>query len=255
MAQKFTPYALTALPPVNQRDPNGVYFIRTSTGFKMYLIADTPLKTAIEVELSGVVDLISPQTIDGLKTFVQPLTIQNYTPGFPAANSSQLKLAYRKNPPAYGDSEGLYISAGGNKTFMLDMQDLASANWGQSIMRVVQLNFSEALTQLGFKRTFDLTRGITLTNPSPGSQHNVDISHALPTWDGGHALAQGMNWDIVWTSGTMSNLRYHSLKQMHAANAVWDLTIRITSTGVFLVGRLQDGATLTVPTGAKLMIW
>lgn len=49
--QKFTPYALTALPPVSQRDVNGIYFIRTSGGMKIYGIANTPNRTPVELDL------------------------------------------------------------------------------------------------------------------------------------------------------------------------------------------------------------
>lgn len=255
MAQKFTPYALTALPAASQRDPNGLYFIRTSTGFKMYLIADTPAKTAIEIELSGFVDTSNNQNVNGIKSFRDAITLLANTTGYPAALEHELKLVYRKNLPVHGGGAGLYIGANMQKTFMLDMQDLLQANWTQSIFRVVQLNFSESLTQLGFKRTFEISGRVPVVNPMPNSQHSIDILPLLPTWDGGHALKKGMNWDIVWTSGLTNNERYHSLKQMHAANAVWDLTIRVQSSGVFLLGRLQEGIELSIPMGAKLMIW
>lgn len=39
--RKFTPYGLTALPPKAERDPNGVYFIRTATGFELVTINKT----------------------------------------------------------------------------------------------------------------------------------------------------------------------------------------------------------------------
>ena len=48
---KFTPYGFTGIPSNPQdRDVNGVYFIRTSTGFKLYTIANTPSRDILELE-------------------------------------------------------------------------------------------------------------------------------------------------------------------------------------------------------------
>lgn len=48
--KKFTPYALTALPAVQDRDKNGLYFIRTPNGMNVYLISELD-SSAIPLEV------------------------------------------------------------------------------------------------------------------------------------------------------------------------------------------------------------
>src|SRR5690606_27023475 len=40
--------------PVAQRDPNGIYYLRTSDGFREYRVADTPTRDFIPMEIEGV---------------------------------------------------------------------------------------------------------------------------------------------------------------------------------------------------------
>lgn len=47
---RFTPYALTSLPNPQNRDPNGIYFIRTATGMRIYAIANTPGREPVELD-------------------------------------------------------------------------------------------------------------------------------------------------------------------------------------------------------------
>lgn len=50
---KFTPYGYTGIPSNPQdRDPDGVYYIRTATGFKLYTIANTPNREILELEVA-----------------------------------------------------------------------------------------------------------------------------------------------------------------------------------------------------------
>lgn len=64
--KKFTPYGLTALPPLSGRDPNGVYFIRTSTGFKIVTISKTTLEPVFLDMVTYTVG--NPTDINSLKT-------------------------------------------------------------------------------------------------------------------------------------------------------------------------------------------
>lgn len=74
--EKFTPYALTSLPIAQDRDVNGIYFIRTSTGMKVYAIANDRDKTPVELEVTGsFVDLTTQQIINGFKIFMNGLKI------------------------------------------------------------------------------------------------------------------------------------------------------------------------------------
>lgn len=64
---KFTPYGLTALPPVQDRDPNGIYFIRTAKGMEIYAI-DNTTKEAVPLDLPGLLslaDIIAKDTEEG----------------------------------------------------------------------------------------------------------------------------------------------------------------------------------------------
>lgn len=66
--EKFTPYALTALPPAAERDVNGVYFIRTPTGMKIYAIANTSGKEAVELDVQSAIQNLQGVTDQGNKT-------------------------------------------------------------------------------------------------------------------------------------------------------------------------------------------
>src|SRR5690625_1411182 len=78
MADKFTPYALTALPAAQDRDVNGIYFIRTATGMEVYAIANTPTRDADPLKVEGYVNLTSTQNIAGRKIFDVAIGVDGY---------------------------------------------------------------------------------------------------------------------------------------------------------------------------------
>lgn len=250
MAQKFTPYALTALPSIAGRDVNGIYFIRTPNGMKIYAIANDLNKTPVELQVDGFVDLTTNQTIGGIKTFEERIHLKE-TAGAPAGGADWLAITLRKNPPASGSSQGLYIGHDG-KTFMFDMQDLAAYNFTQSILKVVPLNNSTSnITELGWKRIYPFNSAVTLAS---GATYNTNIASNIDGWDFNelvHIKSFG-NWDITWFIGSV----YRSLKSEYN----WDggglkaLELGVNSTGIFLRGG-NKGRAITIPAYANLIFW
>lgn len=250
MAQKFTPYALTALPSIAGRDVNGIYFIRTPNGMKIYAIANDLSRTPVELQVDGVVDLTTNQTIGGDKTFSKAITLTDYG-GSPLSDSTQLKLTLRKLPPIAGGTTGLYITHN-NKSFMLDLQDLEQMNFNQSILKVVPLNgTTQNITELGWKRIYPFSSAVTLTS---GANYNINIVSNINGWDFNesvHIKSFG-NWDITWFAGSI----YRSLKSEYN----WDggslkaLELGVLSGGVFLRGGHRERA-ITIPANANLIFW
>lgn len=263
MADKFTPYALTALPAAQNRDVNGIYFIRVPNGMEIYAIADTPNKTAVPLKVVGYVDLTSVQHIDGSKTF----------------NNIGLKLQGLYHMPLEnGDAliyhlehingrNGLQIIANKDsnlKSMYLDISDLQLTG---TDLRVQYLDESkkvegekniegEAVNNLGWKKVFDITAyQIDLT---------ANVSRIIPlssgdlpilAWDDGQAFMQGTHWDIVWEEiGPGQSYRKHSLKGTYGKHVLDTTEIRKTPTGQWQF-RLAVDINLTIPEGAKLVIW
>ena len=263
MADKFTPYALTALPAVQNRDVNGIYFIRVPNGMEIYAIADTPNKTAVPLKVVGYVDLTSPQHIDGRKTFNNiGLKLQNLL-HVPQANGDA--LIYHLEYP--DGRRGLQIIANKDsnlKSMYLDISDLQVTG---TDLRVQYLEQSakvqgdknlegEAVNYLGWKKVFDITSyQIDLT---ANVIRTIELTPgALPVlaWDNGQAFMQGTHWDIVWeVIRPGQSYRKHSLKGTYGKHVLDTTEIRKTPTGQWQF-RLAVDINLTIPEGAKLVIW
>lgn len=87
----FTPYAFTGIPadPAD-RDPHGVYFIRTATGYKQYMIANTVGREIIELDLPGNTTPTLQQVTDAGFTTTNPIAQNSsYTDGkaYPALSN------------------------------------------------------------------------------------------------------------------------------------------------------------------------
>lgn len=263
MADKFTPYALTALPAAQDRDVNGIYFIRVPNGMEIYAIADTPNKTAVPLKVVGYVDLTSPQHIDGRKTFNNiGLKLQNLF-HVPQANGDALiyHLEY------IDGRNGLQVIANkdsNHKSMYLDISDLQITG---TDLRVQYLEQSakvagekslegEAVNYLGWKKVFDITAyQIDLT---ANVLRTITLSSGdLPiiAWDDGQAFMQGTHWDIVWEI-EMGQFYYrkYSLKGTYGKHVLDTTEIRRSPLGEWQL-RLAVDINLTIPEGAKLVIW
>ena len=263
MADKFTPYALTSLPPVSGRDVNGIYFIKAVNGMEIYAIANSPNKTAVPLKVAGYVDLTSPQHIDGSKTFNNiGLKLQNLFQS-PSANGNVLiyHLEYANG------RHGLQIIANKDsnlKSMFLDISDLQGM---RTDLRVQYLEQSEkvnvrdlegeAVNYLGWKKVFDIM------GPKTDLTANIVKSITLESgtfpilaWDGGQAFMQGTHWDIVWEVHPMGTLYYrkYSLKGTYGKHVLDTTEIRRTPQGVWQLSLAVD-INLTIPEGAKLVIW
>ncbi|MFA7448744.1 MAG: hypothetical protein WCY77_09930 [Weeksellaceae bacterium] len=249
MAQKFTPYALTALPSIAGRDVNGIYFIRTPNGMKVYAIANNLNRTPVELQVDGYVDLTNSQTIYGTKTFRDAVTL--YTASFfETANSNELKLTLQKLGAGSGNAAGLY-AVHDNKRFLLDMQDLDMAN--STTLKIVPLNgTTQNTTELGWKRIYPFNSAVTLTS---GSNYSINIVSNIDGWDFNesvHLKSYG-NWDITWFAGSV----YRSLKSEYSwdsGNALKALELGVSTLGIFLRGG-NKGRTITIPFNANLIFW
>lgn len=266
MADKFTPYALTALPAAQDRDVNGIYFIRVPNGMEIYAIADTPNKTAVPLKVTGYVDLTSTQNIAGRKIFDVAIGVDGYndgqTGGYPNVPNKIFIQKHNKGTMFslydVGDSGGIF------RVFELDFKNLKTP---PTSLEVVHLDQSqkvdgeknlegEAVNYLGWKKVFDITAyQIDLT---ANVMRTITLSSGdLPilAWDDGQAFMQGTHWDIVWEEiGPGQAYRKYSLKGTYGKHVLDTTEIRRTPTGQWQL-RLAVDINLTIPEGAKLVIW
>lgn len=265
MADKFTPYALTALPAAQDRDVNGIYFIRVPNGMEIYAIADTPNKTAVPLKVVGYVDLTSSQHINGSKTFNNiGLKLQNLF-HVPQANGDA--LIYHLEYP--DGRNGLQIIANKDsnlKRMYLDISDLQITGTDlrvqyleQSLKVQGEKNLEgEAVNYLGWKKVFDITAyQINLTANLITTIILKSGNLPILTWDDGQAFMQGTHWDIVWEVQPTGTLYYrkYSLKGTYGKHVLSTTEIRRTPTGGEWQLRLAVDIDLTIPEGAKLVIW
>lgn len=261
MADKFTPYALTALPPAQNRDVNGIYFIRVPNGMEIYAIADTPAKTAVPLKVAGYVDLTSEQHVDGRKTF----------------NNIGLKNQDLYHLPQTGDAliyyieyadgrNGLQIIANKDSNFKSMYLDISDLQLTGTDLRVQYLEESKivvgeknlegmALNYLGWKKVFNISADLGL---DAGVIRTVSLTSGnvpIIAWDDGQAFMQGTHWDIVWEEiGPGQSYRKHSLKGTYGKHVLDTTEIRKILTGQWQL-RLAVDVNLTIPEGAKLIIW
>lgn len=265
MADKFTPYALTALPAAQDRDVNGIYFIRVPNGMEIYAIADTPNKTAVPLKVVGYVDLTSSQHINGSKTFNNiGLKLQNIF-HVPQANGNA--LIYHLEYP--DGRNGLQIIANKDSNFKNLFLDISDLQGMRTDLRVQYLDDSkkvegekylegEAVNYLGWKKVFDITAyQIDLTANNIKTITLEPGNLPVLAWDNGQAFMQGTHWDIVWEvqpTGTLIYRKY-SLKGTYGKHVLDTTEIRRSSLGGEWQLRLAVDINLTIPEGAKLVIW
>lgn len=260
MADKFTPYALTALPPVNKRDDKGIYFIRVPDGFEVYAIANTPSKDAVPLKIAGYVDLISEQQIDGRKIFNGvDFTTANF---FQVPNSDQGTIYFQELP---GGEVGMNMtyndSTEGLKSVVLLLDELTSAvvdykirnnTESQEVSKQSGKIVGRADNYLGFKKEFEFAQALTL---SIGYNAIPFVNDYIPAWDDGQALIQSLQWDIVWDRGAGGALfETRSLKYTYFSAMDTPIEIRRNPAGVWqFIGNLN--AEIIIPQHAKLVIW
>lgn len=260
MADKFTPYALTSLPPVQDRDVNGIYFIRTTGGMEIYAIANTPSKTAVPLKVSGYVDLTSEQYVGGKKVFNRvDFTLSNF---FQVPNNNQGTIYFQEMP---GGEVGMNItynhSAEGLKSVVLLLDELKPAvvdykirhnTESQEVSKQSGKIVGRADNYLGFKKEFSFAQALNF----PTGSFNINfVDDYIPAWDDGQALIQSLQWDIVWDRGGGSFIfQADSLKYTHFGKMNTPIEIRRTPAGVWqFVGNLSTA--VTVPDHAKLVVW
>lgn len=251
--QKFTPYATTSLPSAINRDPFGIYLIRTVDGFKLYAIADTPGKEAVELKVDGYVDLTTDQTVDGNKTFQKPigLTEQNILPSVP---NGQAKVQCMNG--TYGGQTqrgvGIIATFGTGKNLFLDFMELAATVTRYAVRKlsdpVIEKSTFMSKNYLGFKKEFYAGSSISLSS----GWNTIDIANTCG-WDDGDALLQGMQWDVVWNSGTESIPNIKSLKSHIRITDNTDIYIAKQS-GTWVV-RINLTASMTISANSKLVVW
>lgn len=247
MSEKFTPYALTAIPgQSSQRDPNGIYFIRTPTGMKIYAISADVNRTPVELEVTGYVDTSTSQTIQGTKTFKKPVTLFT-ADGFEIASSNELKLSLVKYP---NGSAGL-LAMHNDKSFLLDMKDLNLTGTSLKVVPLSDASAGEYKNELGWKRIYTFNSAVTLAS---GSNYNVNVASNLNGWDSSenlHLKSYG-NWDITWLVGSV----YRSFKSEYNwdGGALKASELAISNLGIFIRGG-NKGRTITIPAGAKFIFW
>lgn len=263
MADKFTPYALTALPAAQDRDVNGIYFIRVQNGMEIFAIADTPSKTAVPLKVEGYVDLTSTQNIAGRKIFDVAIGVDGYndgqTGGYPNVPNKIFIQKHNKGTMFslydVGDSGGIF------RVFELDFKNLKTP---PTSLEVRHLEKSQEVSKqsgkivgradnyLGFKKEFEFAQALTL---SIGYNAIPFVDDYIPAWDDGQALIQSLQWDIVWDRGAGGALfQTQSLKYTHFSKMDTPIEIRRNPAGVWqFLGNLN--AELTIPEHAKLVIW
>lgn len=214
---------------------------------------------------AGYVDLISPQHIDGPKTFINiGLKLQGLV-HVPQANGDA--LIYHLEYP--GGRNGLHITSNKDsnlKSMYLDISDLQITG---TDLRVQFLEQSakvqgernlegEAVNYLGWKKVFDITEHqIDLTaNDTPITIPLSSGNLPILAWDNGQAFMQGTHWDIIWEEiGPGQAYRKFSLKDTYGRHVLSTTEIRRTRTGGEWQLRLAVDIDLTIPEGAKLVIW
>lgn len=259
MADKFTPYALTALPAAQNRDVNGIYFIRVPDGMEIYAIADTPSKTAVPLKVVGYVDLQSEQYIDGRKVFGR--VDYRYLDFLIIPPPDEGVIYLQKD---YDGALGYNFSVSDNgdvKTLFLKLDEL---DIRQTDLTVRKLNTSEEVSKhsgkivgradnyLGFKKEFEFAQALTL----PKATFTIPfVNDYIPAWDDGQALIQSLQWDIVWDNGAGGSIfQSQSLKYSHFSKMNIPIEIRRTTAfGWHFFGNLNTE--LTIPQHAKLVIW
>lgn len=260
MADKFTPYALTALPAAQNRDVNGIYFIRTANGMEVYAIANTPTRDVVPLKVGGYVDLTSVQHINGKKIFNRvDFTAVNFSL-VPNSNQGTIYLQELSGGEVgmnmtYNDStEGL-------KSVVLLLDELSSAvvdykvrnnTESQEVIKQSGKIVGRADNYLGFKKEFEFAQALTL---SIGYNAIPFVDDYIPAWDDGQALIQSLQWDIVWDRGAGGALfQTQSLKYTHFSKMDTPIEIRRNPAGVWqFLGNLN--AEIIIPQHAKLVIW
>lgn len=250
-----------ALPSFTNSTHDGVWFTEGMGGsFKIYIISGG---VPIPLKIVGYVDLISPQHIDGSKTF----------------NNIGLKLQGLYHvPQENGDAliyhleyidgrHGLQIIANKDsnlKSMYLDLSDLRITG---TDLRVQFLDKSEkvsgekhlegeAVNYLGWKKVFDITASEIVLSANVINSITLEPGY-LPilAWDNGQAFMQGTHWDIVWeVIGPGQSYRKYSLKDTYGKNLLNTTELRKAPTGEWQL-RLAVDINLTIPEGAKLVIW
>lgn len=268
MADKFTPYALTALPAAQNRDVNGIYFIRTANGMEVYAIANTPTRDVVPLKVGGYVDLISTQNIAGRKIFDVAIGVDGYndgqTGGYPNVPNKIFIQKHNKGTMFslydVGDSGGIF------RVFELDFKNLKTPPTSLEVMHLEQSTKvagekgleGEAVNYLGWKKVFDITSyQIDLT---ANVIRTIELTPgALPVlaWDNGQAFMQGTHWDIVWEEiGPGQAYRKFSLKDTYGRHVLSTTELRRPPIGgQSWQLRLAVDINLTIPEGAKLVIW
>lgn len=264
--QKFTPYALTALPAVADRDINGIYFIRTPTGMKVYAIENTLQKRPVELDY---VDLTSTQTITGRKIF----DTSGNTSGFILAGAG-----VDTSTPAVPGSislkrvdSRLFIShmteVGGNfKAFSFDLAEAfygpssANGNANFVIPKVTDTAQRGQTTYMGYRREYEILTDISFNTTS----YNHPIGNNLQATDMAviFDMYDKMLWDIVWldpATTTTTNKRTYTLRDYYSFHGVdQPIGMEVKSSGarhakIQIRGRF--GVALTIPAGAKLIFY
>lgn len=252
--QKFTPYATTSLPSAINRDPFGIYLIRTADGFKLYAIADTPGKEAVELKVDGYVDLTTGQNINGSKVFQKAIGLTEQSI-FPAVPNGEAKMQYMDG--TYGSQTqkgiGIFSTVGlTGKNLFLDFMELAATVTRYAVRKlsdpVIEKSTFMSKNYLGFKKEFYAGSTISLSS----GWNTIDIANTWG-WDDGDALLQGMQWDVVWNSGTESIPNIKSLKSHIRITDNTDIYIAKQS-GTWVV-RINLTASMTISANSKLVVW
>lgn len=262
--EKFTPYALTALPPVSERDVNGIYFIRTTTGMKVYAISNTINKTPVELDF---VDLDNNQTINGRKIFEEPIGVggaDSGSVGVPNVVNKIFMQRYDTNLLFSIFHQGT-VGLPRFKTFEFDFSE---STYPGSIFTIPQITKSTNVkTYMGHRREYVFTSKHTFL----ARQYTWNIGNLFGISNMYNELIslidKGANWDIVWIreDSTTNLRRVMSFKDLYHLSAVprtqttqYDplyLQINNVSGASSLALRGYTDYEIVIPAGAKLIFY
>lgn len=239
--QKFTPYALTALPQPSERDVNGIYFIRTPTGMKVYAISNDIKKSEVELEVEGEFDSLTIESQIRLKKLeffiVSPndhIAIQANKP----TNLGGKSFLTIQNKGDEGEFYSCYLYFPTNGNTMIDVPETTT------------------VTKLMLKWEFEINSTVQI-NANVGTI-TYQIQTYIDDWDS--SLIDeliGKSWDITWMSGVATNRQFRSLKDEYvAATPTRGIYISLTTSGAVIINvSAQLSRPISIPAGAKLIFY